>query len=87
MRIARRALVGMTLATAAVRSAAAQAPPVRVGVLRYGTVSWEVDVIRHHALDAAAHITVVPVELAGRFQFENCFPVWRQGIDRRRTDN
>jgi NitT/TauT family transport system substrate-binding protein len=64
MRIARRALVGMTLATAAVRSAAAQAPPVRVGVLRYGTVSWEVDVIRHHALDAAAHITVVPVELA-----------------------
>ena len=64
MRIARRALVGMTLATAAVRSGAAQAPPVRVGVLRYGTVSWEVDVIRHHALDAAAHITVAPVELA-----------------------
>jgi NitT/TauT family transport system substrate-binding protein len=64
MRMARRALVGMTLATAAVRSGAAQAPPVRVGVLRYGTVSWEVDVIRHHALDAAAHIAVAPVELA-----------------------
>lgn len=26
-------------------------PEVRVGVLKYGTVNWEVDVIKHHALD------------------------------------
>jgi NitT/TauT family transport system substrate-binding protein len=43
---------------------AAPAPPIRVGVLRFGTVSWEIDVIRHHALDAAADIAIEPVELA-----------------------
>jgi NitT/TauT family transport system substrate-binding protein len=64
MRIARRTLLGMALGAAAGPSGAEQMPPVRVGVLRYGTVSWEVDVMRHHALDADARITVVPVELA-----------------------
>ena len=64
MRIARRTLLGMALGAAAKPSGAEQMPPVRVGVLRYGTVSWEVDVMRHHALDADAHITVVPAELA-----------------------
>ena len=62
--IARRALLGTGLAAAALPLDAAPQPAIRVGVLRYGTVSWEVDVIRHHALDAAAQFAVVPVELA-----------------------
>jgi NitT/TauT family transport system substrate-binding protein len=33
-------------------------------VLRFGTVSWEIDVIHHHALDAAASIALEPVQLA-----------------------
>jgi NitT/TauT family transport system substrate-binding protein len=37
---------------------------VRIGVLRYGTVAWAVDVMRHHALDAAAQVQIVPVEFA-----------------------
>ncbi len=64
MLIARRLLLGTVLAGAALPLRAAQMPTARVGVLRYGTVSWEIDVIRHHALDVAAHIEVVPVELA-----------------------
>ena len=35
-----------------------------MGVLRFGTVSWEIDVIRHHGLDSDAHIAIEPVELA-----------------------
>jgi len=27
--------------------------PVRIGVLKFGTVSWELDTIKHHGLDAA----------------------------------
>lgn len=64
MLIARRAVLGTSLAAVALPANAAPAPSVRIGVLRYGTVSWEVDVIRHHALDAGAHIEVVPVALA-----------------------
>jgi NitT/TauT family transport system substrate-binding protein len=64
MRIARRALLGATLSAAAVSVRAAPMPPIRIGVLRFGTVSWELDVIRHHGLDAAAHIAIEPMELA-----------------------
>ena len=64
MRIARRALLGATLTAAAMPARAAPTPPIRVGVLRFGTVSWELDVIRHHALDAAGRIAIEPVELA-----------------------
>jgi len=64
MRMARRLLLSATL-PAIVRPLRAETTPrIRVGVLRFGTVSWEIDVIRHHALDTAAHIVVEPVELA-----------------------
>jgi len=43
---------------------AAPMPPIRVGVLRFGTVSWEIDVIRHHGFDAAANIALEPMDLA-----------------------
>jgi NitT/TauT family transport system substrate-binding protein len=40
----------------------AQAEPVRVGVLKFGTVAWELEVIKHHGLDRKAgfELEVVP---------------------------
>ena len=64
MRIARRILLGAALSAAASPLRGAPMPPIRVGVLRFGTVSWEIDVIRHHALDTAANIAIEPMELA-----------------------
>ena len=61
--IARRALLA-AIGVLHCRSAPRRRRPIRIGVLRYGTVSWEIDVIRHHALDAAASIAIAPVELA-----------------------
>jgi NitT/TauT family transport system substrate-binding protein len=65
MRIARRMLLGASLAAAAMPLRAASMAPIRVGVLRFGTVSWEIDVIRRHGLDAAVQIAIEPMELAG----------------------
>ena len=64
MRIARRWLLGATLPAVVGRTRAEPVPTVRLGVLRFGSVSWEADVIRHHGLDAHAGITVEPVVLA-----------------------
>ena len=62
MHWSRRGLLaaGYSVAASPVRAAA----PVRVGVLRFGTVSWEVDVIRTHGLDTAQGIAVEPMPLA-----------------------
>lgn len=48
--LARRAglIIGLCLGIAG--SAAAEAPTVRVGVLQFGTVSWELEVMRRHHL-------------------------------------
>ncbi|HEY1922926.1 MAG TPA: ABC transporter substrate-binding protein [Tepidisphaeraceae bacterium] len=64
MRIARRIFLGAGLSAAAAPLRAASMATVRVGVLRFGTVSWEIDVIRHHGLDAAVQIAIEPMELA-----------------------
>jgi NitT/TauT family transport system substrate-binding protein len=64
MRMARRLLLGATLPAMIGPLRAEPVPPIRIGVLRFGTVSWEIDVIRHHALDADAHIAIEPVDLA-----------------------
>jgi NitT/TauT family transport system substrate-binding protein len=37
---------------------AADLPEVRIGVLSFGTVNWEMDVIRHHGLDQANGISL-----------------------------
>ena len=44
---------------------AAEPADIRLGVLQYGTVNWELDVIRHHGLDAVhgIHLEVVPLAL------------------------
>jgi NitT/TauT family transport system substrate-binding protein len=39
-------------------------PTVRVGSLRYGTLSWEIDVIAHHALGEKHRVAVETLELA-----------------------
>jgi NitT/TauT family transport system substrate-binding protein len=45
---------------------ASERPVVRVGVLKFGTVSWELDVMRRHGFDRAHGIDVEPLELAGK---------------------
>jgi NitT/TauT family transport system substrate-binding protein len=57
-------LLAMLLAGAPAR--AADAPTVRVGVLKFGTVQWELDVIRRHGLDAKHGVHVEQLELAGK---------------------
>jgi len=47
-----------------VGAARAASPPIRVGTLRFGSVAWELDVMRAHGLDRAAGVTVEPVEFA-----------------------
>ncbi|PVE23612.1 ABC transporter substrate-binding protein [Microvirga sp. KLBC 81] len=37
---------------------------IKVGLLKFGTVAWEVDTIRHHGLDRRHDIAVVPTEFA-----------------------
>jgi NitT/TauT family transport system substrate-binding protein len=37
---------------------------IKVGLLRFGTVGWEIDTIRHHELDRRNGIAVIPVEFA-----------------------
>src|SRR5437899_9750600 len=45
---------------------AVQAEPViRVGSLRYGTLSWELNVIAHHGLSDKHGVRIDPLELAG----------------------
>jgi NitT/TauT family transport system substrate-binding protein len=41
-------------------------PIVRIGVLKFGTVNWELDVIRRHGLDRAHGFALEPTELAGK---------------------
>ncbi len=49
---------------AATAAVAAENPTLKVGVLEFGTVNWELDVIRHHALDKANGIDLHVVGLA-----------------------
>jgi NitT/TauT family transport system substrate-binding protein len=57
------------LAVVAILGAPARAgdpPIVRVGVLKFGTVQWELDVIRRHQLDLKHGVHIEQVELAGK---------------------
>ncbi len=57
--LSRRNLSALFLAAAMRPAIAVAAPAIKVGVLRFGTVSWEIDVIRTHGL-----APVEPYELA-----------------------
>jgi NitT/TauT family transport system substrate-binding protein len=45
---------------------AAEPPTVRVGVLKFGTVNWELDVLRHHGLDRRHGVKAEVLELTGK---------------------
>lgn len=46
--------------------ALAGAPVLRIGVIEGGTVSWELDVIKRHGLDAAEGLSVEVMPMAGK---------------------
>lgn len=52
-------------ATLSAPGAARARAKVRIGVLKFGTVSWELDALKHHKLDAANGIDVDVVYFAG----------------------
>ena len=64
----RRAIAfGASLIAGLVMTVAAQAADlgaVRIGVLKFGTVSWELDVIKQHGLDAKEGFTLEVTEFA-----------------------
>ena len=45
---------------------AADMPAVRVGALSFGTLAWEMDVIKHHELDLKQGIVLRALELSGK---------------------
>jgi len=58
-------LIGLALAVLLAASAIAAEPrEVRVGLLKFGTVAWEIDAMRHHGLDGRHGLSVTPVEFA-----------------------
>ncbi|WP_188259079.1 ABC transporter substrate-binding protein [Azospirillum tabaci] len=59
-----RLLLVLALVCIASVARAADRPAVTIGVLKFGTVSWELDVIRHHRLDEAAGFELKLMELA-----------------------
>lgn len=69
MMISRRSALGLAaLGTAAIFSrpgATLAAAKVRIGVLKFGTVSWELDTLKHHKFDTANGIDLEVVYFAG----------------------
>jgi NitT/TauT family transport system substrate-binding protein len=68
-RVSRRSLLLGSVALGAALRPSARAdelPVVRVGVLKFGTVNWEFDVLRRHGFDRARGIAVEPLELASK---------------------
>ncbi len=53
-------------ATAAPAARAGGLPVVRVGTLKFGTVDWELDVMRRHGLDRAHGFIAEPADFAGK---------------------
>ncbi len=63
MRAIAALVLGFSLTIAA--SLAVAGEPVRIGVLKFGTVNWEIDTIRHYELDKANGIELDVLPLAG----------------------
>ncbi len=61
-----RAALVLLLLLAGAGARGDELPVVRLGVLAFGTVNWELDVMRRHALDRAHGIAIEPLELAGK---------------------
>ncbi|MCO5064479.1 MAG: ABC transporter substrate-binding protein [Rhizobiaceae bacterium] len=58
-------LLATASALAVPRVHAADLPKVRVGVLKFGTVNWELDSLRHNGFDKAHNVEVEVVYFAG----------------------
>jgi len=54
----------LALLLAAPLAVAAELGTIRAGVLKFGTVSWELDVVKHHGLDKKEGFTLVVNEFA-----------------------
>ena len=54
----------ITVADTARRAHAAELPTVRIGILQFGSVAWQLDVIRRHGFAEAEGIAIEPVILA-----------------------
>ncbi|MGE3738609.1 MAG: ABC transporter substrate-binding protein [Geminicoccaceae bacterium] len=61
----RMLLVVLATVTATVATHAADFGTMRIGVLKFGTVSWELDVIKAHGLDAKEGFTLEVVPFGG----------------------
>ena len=59
------AIVGLGFALMA-QAALAGEPVLRIAVLKFGTVNWELDVIRHHGLDKANGFTLEVMPVANK---------------------
>lgn len=62
----KRFVVVLILMLNAAASPAADLLPVRVGVLQFGTVNWELDVIQHHGLGARQGVDLKVVPLGSK---------------------
>lgn len=62
--VCRSAITFLVMAVAAGPAAAQADPALRIGVLKFGTVSWVMDVISHHGLDKTDGVKIETVELA-----------------------
>lgn len=60
-----RLATAAAFASALPNGRALAASKVRIGVLKFGTVSWELDTLQHHGFDAANGIELDVVSLAG----------------------
>lgn len=60
------ALVGSLLLLSSLSSFAEDKPVLRVGVLKFGTVNWELDVVKTHGLDKKNGINIEVVPLAAK---------------------
>jgi NitT/TauT family transport system substrate-binding protein len=61
----RLAMLAGLMAVAPDGTRAIAAAKVRIGVLKFGTVSWELDTVKHHQFDAANGIELDVVSFAG----------------------
>lgn len=59
-------LIFLPILALGLQAGARAAEPVRVAVLKFGTVNWELDVVQANGLDAAAGIELEVLALAGK---------------------
>lgn len=64
-RLTRRSILGGLLLLLPIGIARGDDVPMRIAVLKFGTVAWELEVIRRHSLDRQQGISIEKVELAG----------------------